>query len=760
MDHDKFLKILNTFVDPGTNIERTKGKLLVQVRDIATYIEVFQKHGELYVHDQDDVEFSATNWLLNRIARLPLLADRILTQIPAVPNFVIPGGKLNDQTREDATNGDQEIDNALKTTSEFLSIRPSFTSSVLYLTSDAGEGKTSLITQLARQQAEHYKAGTTDWLLVPIELGGRPFIRFDDIVVGYLTNRLRFPVFYYDAFLELVKLGVIIPAFDGFEEMFVQSQSGDAISAVGNLMSSLNEQGTILISARKAYYEYQDLRLRSKLFDSVNGRSVTFSRLQLARWNRIHFLLYAQSRNVSNAGLIYDEVLRKVADPDHPLLTRAVLVRRLLDVAEKETDLASLLAKLSESPQSFFSLFVQAIIDREAQTKWIDQGGDAAKPLLTVSEHLELLSMVAQEMWLLSTEAIHTDVLETIAEVFSEAKRKSPSDTRQIRERIKQHALLTSHETVRSSYMFDHEEFRNFFLGTALARILLEERATSQTDALSILRQGSLAYLTTEALVSHVRLQPSGNVEKLIERLNSIARIDSLTSFTHENCSCIILRLAASSMHAELTLEGLIIPQNCLHAIRLSDLHFKKCEFASTDTENSSLTRVTFTDCNFDRLGLSQSLQITDAKIENCNFKSITPPNRDIAIFTPAHFNPILTSKGFQVTGIATTSASQSQIPMPEDDYTAVLKLVRIFSAKTFITDVLIRTKFGKTGSFVIDQLLPILLKNDVLVETTYRGKGIQRLFKLGRPMEDIISALEKADGKLANFLAILANRK
>jgi hypothetical protein len=108
-------------------------------------------------------------------------------------------------------------------------------SSVIYLTSDAGEGKTTLINHIARFQAESYKKKETDWLLVPVTLGGRPFMRLDDVVVGELANRLKFLFLYYQAFLELVRMGVIVLALDGFEEMFVETSSGDATSALGNL---------------------------------------------------------------------------------------------------------------------------------------------------------------------------------------------------------------------------------------------------------------------------------------------------------------------------------------------------------------------------------------------------------------------------------------------------------------------------------------------------------------------------------------------
>src|SRR5439155_5933768 len=101
---------------------------------------------------------------------------------------------------------------------------------------------------------EAYRDKKTDWLLLPITLGGRPFLRFDDVIIGALVNRFRFQVLYYETFVELVRLGVIVPAFDGFEEMFIESGTGEAVSALSNLLGRLRSAGNLLVSARKAYF--------------------------------------------------------------------------------------------------------------------------------------------------------------------------------------------------------------------------------------------------------------------------------------------------------------------------------------------------------------------------------------------------------------------------------------------------------------------------------------------------------------------------
>ena len=125
-----------------------------------------------------------------------------------------------------------------------------------------GEGKTSLINEMAKQQADKFSRNETDWLLVPIPLGGRHFLRFDDITVGALQNRYRFPFLSTAPSSPLFEWASIVPVFDGFEEMFVENSSGEALSAMGILVAALNSTGALVIAARKAYFEFENLKCK------------------------------------------------------------------------------------------------------------------------------------------------------------------------------------------------------------------------------------------------------------------------------------------------------------------------------------------------------------------------------------------------------------------------------------------------------------------------------------------------------------------
>ncbi|MBK7684044.1 MAG: hypothetical protein IPJ26_17005 [Bacteroidetes bacterium] len=108
-------------------------------------------------------------------------------------------------------------------------------------------------------------------------------------------------------------------------------------------------------------------------------------------------------------------------DKSHPILTRQVLVKQLIDVFMSIGDVRELVSKL-ESVKNYFPAFVNVIIEREANYKWIDSSGETFKPILTVEQHYELLSLLAEEMWVNSAESLKDSILDLISEMFAEQK--------------------------------------------------------------------------------------------------------------------------------------------------------------------------------------------------------------------------------------------------------------------------------------------------------------------------------------------------
>lgn len=584
-------------------------------------------------------------------------------------------------------------------------------------------------------------------------------MRFDDMIAGHLANKLRFPLFYYDAFIELVKLGVIIPAFDGFEETLVVNASGDAYSAIGALMASLNQQGTVLISARKAFFEYQELKLQARLYDSIGNNSVAFSRLQLKRWTRSQFIDYATLRGHLDPDALFDGVARALHNTEHALLTRAVLASRMLTVASNEGDLSGLLQKLGSSPDDYFPVFVDTIIEREALEKWLGSSGDAAQPLLSVNEHRMMLSMVAQEMWLQSTESLKADILELIATLFCDSQHKTASVTQQVQQRIKQHALLIPADTGRDQFGFDHEEFRQYFLGLAVSKLIASRDPQHDSDLSAILRKGALPAQACNSIQASLRNEPPENMRRIVEALCELATFDSQSSYLHENCTHILLRLVSRQELGVIEFMSFTFEPEALEGVVFTDIRFFRCTFRSTSMAFSSFRRCRFVECVFDRLDLNTfpPPTIEDSAFDDSIFNAVVARGHETAIYDPEAFAFALRASGFTVAESRLPISLTSPAAFIEDEqFISVQKLLKCFANRTHITDALIRTKFGKQAGLILDRLIPELVQAGTLFEDTYRGGGRQHLYKLGIGMLRLQEVIERSRGSSEKFFELL----
>ena len=752
MDFDVFKRIVTAFSDDPEDIDLKHGKLLVQVRDEVIEAALSQSSKGVMVTENGD-RLTARSWVVRRLARLPQLADRICSHDESPQHFVVPSGRRlgHEEFASDAGNSPGvEMENIVTAMADTLGSRIPGTTSVWYLTSDAGEGKTSLINHLAVEQARAYKQKRTEWLLVPIPLGGRTFLRFDDVVVAALANRLRFQLLYYDAFLELVRLGVIVPAFDGFEEMIIEGKSGEAVSALGQLLNNLDSAGAVLIAARKAYFEYMSFRSQARLFDAIGKNDVAFGRMSLARWDRAHFIKYGSRRGLDRPDTLHQQVASSLGET-HPLLTRAVLVRRLVDVATEDgSDLSGLLGRLVQQPQDYFREFVSAIIEREARVKWMDKSGEPAQPLLTVDEHHLLLSMVAHEMWLSSTDDLKADEVDFIADMFTEEREKSPAIARQVRERLKQHALLVRTRGDRG-LGFDHEDFRLFYLGFALGCALVKSDVSAVN---AILEVTTLPRDAVDQAASCVRRD--GDAGSALELLQKLATPQLPTSFVRENCGALTAALADGRKGSGTAASHMNFPGDTLRGRSLSALTVSDSHFSPTSLEGAALVDCRFVRCRFERLDGNPE-RVEGTRLDECDVASVAYADDEydaVEIYEPEHIRRRLDRCGFQ---IQDGPGTRPRAPAPASELSGDLKLVqralRVFTRATGVNEKTMQTRLGVKFNRFSKGILPRLLDAGVLEELRYEGKGNQRRFGIAVPMQEIEFAMEKSGGELERFV-------
>lgn len=738
-------RILEAFADEHGDVDLSRGTLTAQIRDELIDARVEESAGMLHIEEDGD-RMRAFDWVAKRVARMQLLAERIGTHVPKEKYFIPPSGSFLDLVGNDSRNQETTVPDASTTLLAALRRTPG-TTTVHYVTSDAGEGKTTLINEMARAQAANYRRKKTSWLLVPISLGGRSFLTFDDIVIAELVNKLRFPFFYYDAFLELVRLGIIVPAFDGFEEVFIEKSSGEAISALGNLIRDLKSAGSVLVAARRAYFEYQSFATQSKLFDAIRDASVDSSRLSLNRWSEQQFLDYAEKRGLSDGQTVHGRVRAKLG-ADHPLLTRAVLVRQLVEMWE-QGDVDALLERLSGDPDDYFFNFVNAIVAREAEQKWIDRSGTPHQPLLTVDEHHLLLARLAREMWMTSTDALSRDYLNLIVELFAEDMDKPPHVAQQMERRLPQHSLIVR-SGVRRRYSFDHEDFRRFYLGEAIAETLAESE-NKKADLAAFLSEGILSVFAANAAVNACK-RLGVDLSLVVRLLQELVRSASSTSYVSENAGALGIRLAELlGQESAVELSRFVFPADALKGRVLDRVTFRQCQFNNTSLEGARVRRCSFIDCRINELKLGNDFVATDSVVEECRIASVIHANGSGGSFDPGQIRRILENAGLR---FRSTSVRPAKVVTPNGDTRLAEQALRAFMRSTCISEDVFRQRFGSRASIFLNSVLPRMLKAGVLSEVDLKGPGQRKGYRLRVSMRDIQPAVPASVQRLDDFLA------
>lgn len=760
MDIAQLKKILTSFADEPADVDVRSGKITAQIRDDIIEANLSFDENQSIIVEENGIKLHWRPWIIQRVARLPQLADRIISSGGASPlgdgsrPFVAPKAlytgdlagtdqSVTDELRENAT----EALVAAATT-----VTPGATS-ILYLTSDAGEGKTTLIKRVALDQALRFKDKKVSNLIVPIPLSGRSFLTFDDAVIAALSNQLRFGYYYYDAFLHLVKLGAIVPAFDGYEEMLVEGSKGEAVSALGNLVQSLQSSGSVIIAARKAFFEYLSFRTQARLLDAIGDRSAVFGRLQLQRWDKDLFCQYGELRGVTDPAAIYETVAARL-DADHPLLTRAVLVSRLFDVAETEEDRNQLATKLGSNPHDYFYTFVDTIVQREASQKWLALvAGEVREPLLTKQEHHALLASLAQEMWQASAGALRYDVVDVLVDLFTESKGKPAHVTRQVKERIRQHSLLSANSLRGMGLSFDHEDFQAFYLGESLGLLLAGERPV---EVRTFLQVNTLPHATVEQAIQYLE-RNGANLTSIIDMLAAINRQETGFTFSKQNCSALLIRIAevAGSVNNPIQLERLLLSAASLEGRSLSNVSLLSCELQPTGIDGAHMDDVRFVDCDFERLELDADSDLRGIRMENCRIASLAILGDDIQSFDPRAISQHLRERGVVFEG--QDSEGHGEIKAADDRTRAADRFFRAFTRRTYVDASVLKLKAGRVlGAVLFDDVLPRLIADGVIGEIPWTGQGVQRRFKLLTPMTDVYSALETANGDFDVFASTL----
>ena len=456
-----------------------------------------------------------------------------------------------------------------------------------------------------------------------------------------------------------------------------------------------------------------------------------------------------------NSEAIYQGVAERLGE-DHSLLARPVLLRRLVDIAMKDSSLDSLLSRIHEAGPNFFAVFIRGIIEREATEKWIDRSGvrDVGAPLLSVDEHYDLLSALAISMWESRVEFLRRDNLEFVADYYSETREKNAFQAQQIRERIRGHALLIPSQNASNAVEFDHEEFRLFFLGVGLAEQMRPFDEKAKGEVLATLRKDRLPEPAKRAFIQAIKQQCTFDSVQAAQFLLHISALDGQASYTQENCGSLIIDLLRDVDAKGLEIQGIAFPPNSLRDSKLVNLTFRRCFFASTSAELTTFKDCEFVDCHVGQLRIFNSTKFDDVRFDGTSVDSVRDVARDTEVWDPLLVRAALESYGIRFENDPDVFSSDGEtITRVDDNLRNFEKLIRHFMRSTHIREGIILMKLGNQGQHFIDEVLSELIDRGIMTEIDNTGGGNQRRFKLSKTLEAIDKAKTQARGSYSKFL-------
>ena len=246
--------------------------------------------------------------------------------------------------------------------------------------------------------------------------------------------------------------------------------------------------------------------------------------------------------------------------------------------------------------------------------------------------------MVAQEMWLSSTDALAMDVVSLVVEMFAEAKEKTPAVARQIQERIKEHSLLAVTRLGRTALAFDHDDFRVFYLGYALGRVLADQ---DSGGIKSVIDKAALPTAAVAEAASAVRRRGQDARRGTLALLQALANGVLPTSFVRENCGVLTLALLDRETDGY-EVRNMSFPADALCGRCLANATLVGSFFHATGLMGTELNHCKFVNCHFERLEIDGSERVSGTTLDGaCHVGTVVRIGREngeqITRFDPDH---------------------------------------------------------------------------------------------------------------------------
>jgi hypothetical protein len=582
---------LTPFVDPGSK--------LVLLQDGRSFLAQWRARGQerkaefQLSEDQVTVVFQGVKLSYKAFFAAPEMADllglaKMILNTSQESRVFVPTRAV----RSDAA--EPEPESAVTLLQEVLSAESaSGATRIIMVTGEAGAGKTRVLEELVRQQAQFYREGQSEILYLYVNAQGRALARFNEALATELQD-LR-SAFTYHAVSTLVRTGTLVPIIDGFDELLGVGGYEDAFSSLALFIEELNGYGQIVASARSTYYE-QEFLSRANRVSSLGAQYWAQVPIEVLSWGDEEFSLYvaayAQQKgmNADDVERFKSAVANVFTGKNNQFRSKPLFVARTVDLVASGTEISSEADLLDQ--------LIAAFLERERREKLLSRSGE---PLLTSEQISVLLTTLAEEMWNQQTRELDRLSVREITEYVLVTNGLGEAEQRVVIERMPTAAFLMSGENV-GSITFEHEMFFSYFLASAFASSLHGGPGTLSLLLGRSVLPTEVARITSRVLTAEIRKE---GPQSLLQKLSAAGRKESARSGqVRENAGLI---------------AGTVLHQSVASGLLLEDLELSCMTFPGGDLNHVEMRRSKFENVQFRRVDMSRT-RLLECETKNCYF--------------------------------------------------------------------------------------------------------------------------------------------
>lgn len=739
---------ISTFADDVDDIAyESDGTITFEKQGQIISIQLFEKNKQVAVR-YEGKEYDYKEFLADGLAHLDVFAKRILQYddekeelLYVDPDAVLvkTNGQQNGKAKVVLK---QECDNPA-----WLGAR------IVFVTADAGHGKSFLLRQFQREQARNYRDNKADYLFWHIDLHGRELVRLNEAIM-YELSALRISGLYYNSIITLIKNGLIILGIDGFDELAAEKGGDVALGSLTNLVTELDGDGIIVAASRRTFFNTQDYIQRAGLMNQRVNSDCEFNEIRLQNWKDEQCVEYLncyysnpQKEYYSLKGLFHSSV-------NHPLLERPFLFTKIVQFAstDKKTP-CEFVSHGGGNDLDSINNIIAAFVRREV-TKWSTTEKDTGKPYLDFAQHMRLLSEVANEMWVEQKDSISIDTIAFLLTILFDEWKTDVSLRPRITKMAESHALLPISSAGDKYRRFDHDEFRNFFLALAFAKII---RGCIEKDnyapAYSFIKVSQLPDTVSHYLTLQLNKEET---EVTLNGLLSLCQTEIKSTYAQPNIGTLVPFFLDQIRPESMTEIGtkVVFSSLVFENKHIENVIFRDCTFINISFNNTRLANVRFDDCNFTDIkfvNISHNNTFDDVVIrENCTINKVTiyvAEDDYYSEYSPYNINSLLTEQGIKRKEDDCEEIDGRVVVNP-DFRKSVKRFLNKYNTSSYQYEKNIKdgpSRNLRKPQLILEEIIPMLIKHGILEEVV-NSKTQQAGTRAWRLMHYNVSDIYKAE--------------